>query len=163
MSHPNLYGIKSVRLFSDLTEDDHKELALIADKQTFNAGSAIMREGDQGSAMFIIVSGTVRVLKRSPHSHDNEEIAELGNGTYVGLNALIERSTRSATVEAVEAVSVLRIEFDDLNELLDEDAGFALRFWRCAAVGLSRQLRSANRSNSLLREMMHHRNAEAHD
>jgi CRP-like cAMP-binding protein len=161
MSHPNLSGIEAVRLFADLTSDDRKELAMIAEKQSFNSGGIIMREGDPGSAMYIITSGTVRVLKNAPHSHDDEEIAEMGRGTYVGLNALIERSERSATVQAVEPVSTLRIEFDELAELLAEDEDFALRFWRTAAIGLSRQLRSANRNQTLLRELMHHRSADA--
>ncbi|MDE0882910.1 MAG: cyclic nucleotide-binding domain-containing protein [Myxococcota bacterium] len=160
MSHPNLPGIQAVRLFSDLTEDDLKRLALIAEKMSFNSGAVMIREGDLGSAMYIITSGTVRVLKRSPHSKDDEEVAEMGRGTYVGLNALIERSERSATILAVEPTSTLRIGFEELREMLDSDSDFALRFWRTAAVGLSRQLRSANRSQSLMRELIHHRISE---
>ena len=162
MSHPNLPGIQAVRLFSALSEDDHKKLAMIAEKTAYNSGATVLREGDEGSAMFIITSGTVRVLKRSPHSGDDEEVAELGRGTYVGLNALIERSERAATVEAVEPTSMLKIGFDDLRRTLDADDGFAIRFWRSAAVGLSRQLRSANRSQTLLRELIQHRKTETH-
>ena len=161
MSHPNLPGIKAVRLFADLTDDDHKQLALIAEKRSFNSGGVIIREGDPGSAMYIITSGTIRVLKRSPHSQEDEEVAEMGRGTYVGLNALIERSSRSATIQAVEPTSTLCIGFEELRDLLNTDPKFAIRFWRTAAIGLSRQLRSANRSQSLLKELMHHRAADA--
>jgi CRP-like cAMP-binding protein len=157
MSHPNLPGIQAVRLFADLTEDDLKRLALIAEKRSFNSGGIIIREGDPGSAMYIITSGTIRVLKRSPHSKDDEEVAEMGRGTYVGLNALIERSERGATIQAIEPTATLRIGFEELREMLNSDSEFAIRFWRTAAVGLSRQLRSANRSQSLMRELIHHR------
>ena len=162
MSHPNLPGIQAVRLFSELEEDDHKKLAMIAEKRSYNSGATILREGAEGSAMFIITSGTVRVLKRSPHSGDEEEIAELGRGTYVGLNALIERSERGATVETGEPTNTLKIDFEDLRNTLDADDGFAIRFWRSAAVGLSRQLRSANRSQTLLRELIHQRKPDTH-
>ena len=160
MSHPNLPGIQAVRLFSELEDDDHKMLAMIAEKKSYNSGAILLREGDEGNAMYIITSGTVRILKRSPHSKDDEEVAELGRGTYVGLNALIERSERGATIQAVEPTSTLRIGFEDLRRTLNADDGFAIRFWRSAAIGLSRQLRSANRSQSLLRELMQHRKGD---
>ena len=157
MSHPNLAGIKSVRLFSSLNEHDHKHLALIAERNNYSSGSYLCRENDPGSALFVIVSGNVRVLKRAPHSNEDEEIAELGAGTYVGISSMIDQGTRSASIQATEPTSVLTIKFEALAKVLDDEPEFAVRFWRAVAVGMARQLRSANRSHSLLKEMMAHR------
>jgi CRP-like cAMP-binding protein len=161
MPQDTFASLRKIRLFEGLTDQDIKRLALIAERRGFGAGDELIREGELGSGMYVIKAGSVKVTKETPHDHEPERIATLGPGTYIGLNALIEEGERAATVVALESTTCLRLGFDELDRILTNNGDFARRFWQAAALGLSRQLRAANRSTLLLKEIARHREQEA--
>jgi ATP-binding cassette subfamily B protein len=89
--------------------------------RTFGFGETIVAEGDAPDGMYVLVDGSARVLV----VHDGKEItlARLQAGDWFGETALLDRTTRTATVRASEPVSALwldRIVFDALLELHPE-------------------------------------------
>ena len=78
------------------------------EQQSYSFGSAIVREGDEADAFYVIVSGSARVIKRSEHG---EEIAlnVLHRGDSFGESGLLEGASRLATVRASGPVTVLRL------------------------------------------------------
>ena len=54
----------------------------------------IIREGEQGDSLFVMLSGGARVMK------GETQIATLAPGEHVGEMALVDRTPRSATVLA---------------------------------------------------------------
>ena len=64
---------------------------------------AIVTEGEQGNAFYVVVSGTVVVMKGA------KSVAELDEGQCFGEMAYLAHGTRSATVLAKDAVTVLRM------------------------------------------------------
>ena len=78
------------------------------EQQSYPFGSAIVREGDEADAFYVIVSGSARVIKRSEHG---EEIAlnVLHRGDSFGESGLLEGASRLATVRASGPVTVLRL------------------------------------------------------
>src|SRR2546428_5442414 len=84
-------ALRSVSLFSDLRQRDLEQVAQLADEVDLPAGHVLMREGENGSQMFIIGSGEARV------EHAGREIAVLGPGAVLGEMALGAEGPRVAT------------------------------------------------------------------
>jgi len=84
--------------------------------KTFNPEERIIEEGTRGTSAFIIVSGTVEVIKKSG---DKEiTVGTLGEGQVFGEMGLIEDRPRSATVKALSEIKVRFINREHFNELL---------------------------------------------
>lgn len=89
--------------------------------RSFEFGDTIVAEGEAPDGMYVLATGSARVLV----VHDSKEItlARLQPGDWFGETSLLDRTTRTATVRASEAVSALwldRIVFDALLELHPE-------------------------------------------
>ena len=67
--------------------------------RTYLPGENVVAEGTKGSTAFIILSGTVRILKQAKGREI--PIATLGEGQVFGEMGLIEDRPRSATVRAL--------------------------------------------------------------
>jgi HEAT repeat protein len=93
---------KRVPLFEHVSPGDLKQVAALAQEESFSDGVSIVREGDIGDVMFIIVSGEVRIL--ITQEQKEVEIARRKTGEYVGEMALISKEPRSASVTAVGSV-----------------------------------------------------------
>ncbi len=108
--------LKRVPLFENLSPGDTKQVASLAQEEFFNDGASLVREGDIGDVMFIIVSGEVRVWIRKGRAE--LELARRKPGEYVGEMALISKGPRSATVSAVGDVRTLSIDQKSFESLL---------------------------------------------
>jgi sigma-B regulation protein RsbU (phosphoserine phosphatase) len=72
------------------------------------AGETVMTKGDEGSTMYFMASGTVRV-------HDGDAVlAHLGTGEVFGEMAVLDADARSATVTAESPAVLLGLQRDDL-------------------------------------------------
>jgi NADH dehydrogenase len=118
------------RLFSrDLVQLSVQRTERVAHAH-YAPGQAIIRQGELADAFYVIVRGTVQVIREED---DREtELARLGSGDSFGELGLLQNRRRSATVRAVDPVDVIvlgRSDFDllagtwkHLNESLEEVA-----------------------------------------
>ena len=93
-------------------------------ERLFGFGETIVAEGEVPDGMYVLASGSARVLV----VHDGKEmtLARLQPGDWFGETAILDRTTRTATVRASEPVSALwldRVVFDALLELHPEIRG----------------------------------------
>lgn len=118
--------LKRVPLFENLSPGDIKQVAALAQEESFSDGASLVREGDIGDVMFIIVSGEVRVW--ISQGQKEIELARRKAGEYVGEMALISKEPRSATVSAVGDVRTLSIDQRSFESLLRDrpDASLAV-------------------------------------
>ncbi|MEM8931541.1 MAG: serine/threonine-protein kinase [Acidobacteriota bacterium] len=89
--------------------------------ESYPAGSAIITEGDEGDAAYIIKQGRCRVLKR--RGGRDVEVRRMGVGDVFGETAIFSASRRSATVEAIDDVEVTVVTSDILTQ------GLGLNSW----------------------------------
>lgn len=108
--------LASMPLFARLDDRQLMSVMAVADLEAFEAGACVMREGDQGDAMYVIVSGRLRVEK------GGATIGELSIGDQLGEMALIRANPRSATVTAIESSHLIRIRRGDFFDILRNDA-----------------------------------------
>ena len=80
-------------------------------------GAAIVREGEAADALYVLVSGRARVVKRGVNG-DDVPLNVLRAGDTFGEMALLDRTTRTATVRASSEVEVLRLDRAVFDELL---------------------------------------------
>src|SRR5207253_2881397 len=87
------------------------------ERRTFAKGEVLVREGEPGDELFILARGTASVHLRQPGRARAERINTFSAGTVFGEVALLDRETRSATVEADSPVTCYvlgRERFDEL-------------------------------------------------
>jgi len=104
--------LKSVEIFRALPEEHLVELAGILHAREVHAGETIIREGELGTSLFVIVDGRVRV-----HRHE-KEIAVLGSREVFGELAALDPEPRSASITALDDTFLFELDGDALYELM---------------------------------------------
>jgi signal transduction histidine kinase len=123
-----LEALRGAPLFTGLSEADLARLWETSTRQHLEPGEYLLREGEAGDAMFVIVSGELEVTKRA---EDVElPLARVGPGAIQGEIAAIGGHTRAASVRAITEVEVLRIPREGLLALLDAGPEPALALLR---------------------------------
>ncbi len=128
----------NLKLFQGMTENDLSAMLNTAELIEFEANTFPIREGEQGSHLFVIMSGQVEVIKRGGSIH--KMIKKLGPGECFGEMSLIECRARSASVKTVAACKLLRIDGEKIAGMPD----ISIKLYRNIAILLSQRLRHAN-------------------
>jgi CRP-like cAMP-binding protein len=105
--------LKNVRLFAHVEARDLAALAHIAERHSFPANTVLFRQGDAGDALYIILSGHIRIYLEQAQQPDLT-LRQYGPGDILGEFALIDqrlRSTSAAAVEPLEALMIRRQPF----------------------------------------------------
>jgi CRP/FNR family transcriptional regulator, cyclic AMP receptor protein len=99
-------ALAKVALFANLDSKYIKGIAQICTERSFQPGETLMKQGEDGIGLFIILSGRVRVEKVDM-SGKQVEIASNGSGDILGEFAVLDGAKRTATVTATEPTSCL--------------------------------------------------------
>jgi CRP-like cAMP-binding protein len=111
-------------------------------EKTYAAGDMIFHEGDPGRALFVIVSGTVEIIRAT--ARGEHVLRKLNAGDAFGEMALIDDAPRSGGARAAEETRLLILYKTDFDALMDSEAHIALVIMR----NLSRLLASYARQNA---------------
>eukprot|EP00930_Biecheleria_cincta_P028300 TRINITY_DN1973_c0_g1_i1.p1 TRINITY_DN1973_c0_g1~~TRINITY_DN1973_c0_g1_i1.p1 ORF type:complete len:976 (+),score=239.66 TRINITY_DN1973_c0_g1_i1:122-3049(+) len=105
--------LNSVLLFKRLPPGEVENLAQVAQEVTFPAGCTIVKEGDVGDALVVLVSGTVDVQK------DGTTMAVFESGDYFGDSALLhdEPCLTCASFIAKEPTKALKISREQFSSM----------------------------------------------
>lgn len=95
--------------------------------QTFPAGRVIMKEGDAGVSMYIVISGRITV------SIKGVVVEQVGPGGTFGEMALVDQVARSATAVAEKESQLLTIGRSDFLNLVKTKPGFAVSLLKTIA------------------------------
>jgi CRP-like cAMP-binding protein len=88
---------------------------------TLDDEETLFSQGDRGSSVFFICSGTVTILV------GGREVARLGAGKYFGELGLMLNDSRAATIVAAEQCDILELTRDDFYAARREREGGAGR------------------------------------
>ena len=95
----------SVDVLATLPAEARTQLARSAPLAVYGSGETIVRQGDEGQSMFVVLDGEVRVVLEPKRT----EVARTQRGGYFGEMSLLTGDPRSATVLAVGDVTVVEI------------------------------------------------------
>ncbi len=106
-----------VPIFADLPSDTISKIEKIGVKKSYQKDEPILLEEDSGTALFVILSGKVKV---SRSSNDGREVilAILGESDFFGEMAILDGLSRSANVIANEEAEVFLIQRNEFLKLL---------------------------------------------
>jgi len=92
--------------------------------KSYAPGATICREGEEGDEMYIIQKGKVRVSK--VFAEKVHLVSVLEKGDFFGETAIVNRTRRTATVTAVDAVELLVFDREGLQNMIARNARIAL-------------------------------------
>jgi CRP/FNR family transcriptional regulator len=128
-----------VPVFSTLEQADLERIAQLAVPRHFAPGQAVFREGDQSDTCYIVREGHARAI-RTHGDGRTITLATFGPGDIFGELAMFEDERRSATVEAIEPISVVAVLGPDMRRLMIEHPEISTRL----VIALGRRLRETN-------------------
>lgn len=111
--------INQAPFFDALETSEIKDLCEFMDCYTIRRGALLIREGDAGDFLLIILTGTVNVVK-DREDGGRRVIATVGPGATVGEMAIIDNGIRFASCIANEEVDFAVLDRDALNAILHE-------------------------------------------
>lgn len=136
--------LKKVYLFQDLTAKELEQILGICQEENVAPEAFVVREGESGDKMYLIVDGRVRIQK-SIKGIGNEALAVLETGDFFGEMALVEDVERSADAVAHEGparlLSIQKEKFESLL-FLNKDLAHSI-LWTFVRT-LSGRLRETN-------------------
>jgi CRP/FNR family cyclic AMP-dependent transcriptional regulator len=151
ISLDNIVGfLVTTPLFDGLDAAERADVVRILEVTRLREGEKVFQEGDPGDAWYVISEGAVRVLKTLDAGQ--REIARLTRGECFGEMAMLDRSARSATVEASTDVTLFRFRRARFEELLDQGSLGAFKLVLAMARVLSQRQRELTRQFAELTE-----------
>lgn len=133
-----LKTLRGLSLFQHLSYSDLLQVVPACEPLEVPSNTPLMQEGEQGDAMYVVISGEVRV-------HRGEtEIARLGAGRHVGEMALVDQRPRSASVTTTMDSTVIRLERSAFFDVLRNDPVLAVKLLWNIIQTLSATLRASN-------------------
>lgn len=105
--------------------------------------SVIIREDDPGEQLFLILSGKVRVTKRTFEGIE-QILGILETGDFFGEMVLLDRMSRSASVYAHTKVELAKFQHSEVSAILNENPRIGLKVFRAFSEVISIRLRNAN-------------------
>jgi hypothetical protein len=115
---PRIAVLERVESFAAAGRAALERLARAATEVTVAPGTAIVREGDEADALYVLVSGSVDVTARGEAGAEERPLRTMTAGSLFGEIGVLERIPRTATVTAAEPCELLRIDGEAFLEAL---------------------------------------------
>jgi CRP/FNR family cyclic AMP-dependent transcriptional regulator len=125
--------LQQVELFQGLSDDELETLFGNTSSRSFPKNTVVIHENDPADSLFIIESGKVKVYCSDKNGKEFIMNTQ-AEGDYFGELALLDDSTRSASVRTVEKSSFCIIFKENFNRVLDEHPNIARKMIRNLAA-----------------------------
>lgn len=143
-------------LLKELTNSDIDWINAIGHRIEIAAGTVLIQEGKTADSLYILLDGILAIIisqaDNNPLSRafaaieggetPGREIGRLFSGEVVGEIPLVSTRATGTTVKAVEKSVLISIAQQDLAAKLQQDVGFAARFYRAIAIMLADRIQN---------------------
>jgi len=127
--------LRDVPIFAELSPEDLELVANLAREEWYPENTVIIHQGEEGDVMFVIVEGTLDVVRTVDGTE--QVLYQRGPGDFVGEMAVIESAPRLATLRTRSDVRVLALDGETFKGILRERPDVSLAVLR----NISRRLR----------------------
>jgi CRP/FNR family transcriptional regulator len=134
------FAIQALRRCALFAKVDDDTLALCASTlriRHYRKNETIFHQGDPGDSLYIIESGSVKIVLPSPEGEEGAIIATLARGDFFGELALLDGAPHSATAVAIETTEALVLRRDRFEDLVETEP----QLRRALFAGLVTELR----------------------
>lgn len=143
-------------LLKELRNSDINWMISVGQRREISGGTVLIHPTNTVDNLHILLDGTLKVTVPAPLNNPlsrafaaiennqslGQEIARLYRGEVIGEIPLVSMRPSNTTVEAVEKSLIMSISLSQLTVKLQQDVGFAARFYRAIAIMLSDRLQS---------------------
>ena len=143
-SHPWEDFLQKNHVFKDLSKQQLQQIIPLIEKVSFQPGEIIIADGEHSRDFYIIYEGKVRVVKKVEEDNKSHVIAELNNGSCFGEMAILNDNPRSATIEAIESTTLLKISGLNLDQLATQENSTYAKLATNIARHLAQRLQDTN-------------------
>ncbi|HXY44804.1 MAG TPA: cyclic nucleotide-binding domain-containing protein [Acidimicrobiales bacterium] len=119
--------LSQVPLFAACSRSELRAIAMLGTEIGIRAGTVLTTAGAPGSEFFMVRAGTALCAR------DNRTVATFGPGDFFGETALLTNAPRTATVTAVDDMTVIVFERREFASLLSSSPEIALKLLKAFA------------------------------
>ena len=131
-------ALRACGLFTQADEATIDALAAALRIRRFRKAETIFHQGDPGDALFIVASGSVKVVLPSDEGAEPAIVAILGAGEFFGELAILDGAPHSATIVAIEPTETLVLHRDEFLRLIDSQVELRRALLASLAVEIRR-------------------------
>ncbi len=113
----HLKELQASTLFAAFEKDALHDLLTSTTLRSYGKGDVIVTEGEPGSSLFLVVSGTVQVFTRDESSGEEIHLAQLGPGDFFGEVSLLTGKPRTATITADSPVIAIELTREAVDRI----------------------------------------------
>ena len=112
--------ITAIPFFVSINTVERKKLMDTATLHGYKAGEMILREGDPGRSIYVVLNGRVRVFLRNYHGGELE-LDIIGESDFFGEISFLTGKPRLACVAATESTMLMELSFASMRKLVKEN------------------------------------------
>jgi CRP-like cAMP-binding protein len=120
ISHTLVRALRTVPAFSGLDETTLCDIVGASSNLVWREGSPIFEPGDPAEALYIVLSGEVRIVDEV-----EQDVARLGSGDFFGELSLLRRTSHTKRAEVLEDSELMVLPHQPFEALLAEDPELA--------------------------------------
>lgn len=109
--------LNRISIFNPLSDEEIEQLANASTSRVYAPGEAVVRAGQVGNSMFVIIRGSVKV--QITENNYQKTVNTLAEDDFFGEMSLLTGEPRSANVIAIVETEVLRIDKNGLKPILE--------------------------------------------
>jgi CRP-like cAMP-binding protein len=129
--HSLVTALRAVPVFESFEEHDLLELVGTSANLCWPAGSTVFEAGAEAEALYIVLSGRVRI------SQDERDVAEIGPGHFFGELSLLMHTMHTRTATTLEDSELMVLPKVSFQDLLARNKEVAAHFRRTAEERLA--------------------------
>ncbi len=135
--------LSQVPVFSQLSWQELKIVENAVHIRNYAPGEPVIKQGDPGSGMYVIIEGCVGIFLDIPHQAP-KQLSKLGDGDFFGEIALLDSSPRTASATALENSTIIGFYRPDLMDILKTKPALGGKILLALSEVLAVRLRSTN-------------------
>ncbi|MDJ0683684.1 MAG: ABC transporter transmembrane domain-containing protein [Alphaproteobacteria bacterium] len=135
--------LRELPLFANLDVSKLRFLAFTSDRKSYEPGELVVKQGDQGDAAFVLLSGEAEVVLENDQGEDTV-LYVMSPGQLVGELAMLCDTPRSATVRARTPLTALKLNREVFVEMARQDPFFSFEMTRDLGSRLVRTTEELN-------------------
>lgn len=136
------------KIFEGFSDSDKKSILSLGQEITYDKGTSILMESVRTSDIYIIMEGRVSIdigsVSFDKGFRSKIQLAVLRQGDIFGEMAFLENQRRTANVTAIDKVTVIKIDRNNLLELFDKNNHIGYIFMRNLSFILSQRIEDTN-------------------
>lgn len=138
---PSVAMLREIRLLSPFSDLDLASLIQTGSGSQYEAHSNVIIEGELSWGLYLILSGSVGIIKTNKFTGETYDVGTLRKGSFFGEMSLIDNNPRSATVKALSDCQLFHITREAFQQFLNHSAERKIKFYESCIKTLVSRLR----------------------